>query len=308
MSASSSELVSVVIPTYNCASTISRALDSVLAQDYSPLEIIVVDDGSKDRTREVVRHYADVKYLVHPSNRGVSAARNTGITNAGGKFIAFLDADDEWFPDKISKQVRLMKSSPLKPGLVTCNSCVIGQGRKYTSTENIHRIVPAHRGRDLGGMLLKQNFMPTTTVMVRADVLENVGLFNEKLKTTEDLELWVRISFQYSIDYLSDVLARFHDRPGSLMESYDYRSPHVVNVIENLCNIFSEKISNREKREIVGSRYVRLANYCWQKRDYDSGLVFISRALSSGYISKKILVVVVKCLLGKARLYPGTSP
>ncbi len=108
--------VSVVLPTYNRVRTLERAVHSVLAQSFTDLELIVVDDGSRDNTHELMTRLADsdrrVRYIQHPANLGQSRARNTGISSAAGKFIAFQDSDDEWLPAKLGRQVEAMEDFP----------------------------------------------------------------------------------------------------------------------------------------------------------------------------------------------------
>ncbi|TAK34595.1 MAG: glycosyltransferase family 2 protein, partial [Saprospiraceae bacterium] len=112
--------VSVIIPTYNRAKTIERAIDSVLNQTFSDLELIVVDDCSTDFTVDVIKQYTDERliYIRHENNRGEGGARNTGIRNSRAKYIAFLDSDDEWFPNKLEKQMPVIQESDSKVGIV----------------------------------------------------------------------------------------------------------------------------------------------------------------------------------------------
>ncbi len=112
MSGTDRPIISVVIPTYNRAAFICRAVDSALGQTYAPLEVVVVDDGSKDDTREVLRKYGDRIRYVAKENGGVSSARNVGVREATGEYIAFLDSDDTWVPEKLAVQMDIFRAHP----------------------------------------------------------------------------------------------------------------------------------------------------------------------------------------------------
>ena len=138
-------LVSVIIPTYNRAKTIERAVDSVLAQTWKELEVIVVDDGSTDQTNEVLKAYGDKIRVIHRQNGGASAARNTGIKAATGEIISFLDSDDEWLPSKTERQVNLLQRTESSGvGCCVCNARMLFSSGTITSfqTAGLH---PAQR-------------------------------------------------------------------------------------------------------------------------------------------------------------------
>lgn len=200
-------LVSVVIPAYNRADTIARALESVLAQDYARLEVIVVDDGSTDATQAVVAGFADPRIrLVAQANAGVSAARNRGIAEARGALVAFLDSDDEWLPGKVSAQVALFQRASPRLGLVyTGFASVAADG---TATEHPAR----HRGwiyRDL----LARNVVTGcgSTAMFRRAALELAGGFDPALPANEDYDLVLRVARFFEADCVAGPLARYHD-------------------------------------------------------------------------------------------------
>src|SRR5690625_3525723 len=159
--------VTVVIPTYNRAHVVHRAIDSVLGQTFADFELIVVDDGSTDGTEAVLSTYTDprIRYLVQLVNRGVSAARNRGIKEARGEFVAFLDSDDEWFPEKLERQVNRFKRAPDNVGLVYCGVETVGRPSGPWIYE------PAHRG-DIYNKLLERNVIHTGSgAMIRRSVV-----------------------------------------------------------------------------------------------------------------------------------------
>lgn len=187
--------VTVVIPTYNRAALLKSSVQSVLNQSYQDFEIIIVDDASTDNTREMVGTFKDtrIRYLRHEKNRGEAAARNTGIGQATGKYIASQDSDDEWLPGKLEKQVMLLESSPRDVGLA-----YTGFWRAEGDTETY---LPPHRiGRKEGHIqreLLRGNFVGTPTTVVKRECFEKMGGFDERLRHLVDWEMWIRISELY---------------------------------------------------------------------------------------------------------------
>ena len=175
-------LVSVVIPTYNRAKVILRALDTALSQTYGNLEIIVVDDGSTDDTQAVLAPYADrIRYLFQ-ANQGASAARNHGINAARGKYIAFLDSDDAWLPNKLERQVALLESQP-DLSFVACLA---------TTERRTHEGYDDHASQFV--KFIVQPFTQNMTrYVVRRDCFQQHGLFDTSIHGPEDWELWLRL-------------------------------------------------------------------------------------------------------------------
>jgi len=132
-------LVSVIIPAYNRAKTLQRAIESVLAQSYQNFEIIIVDDASTDLTAETIKDFLTPKtrYFKHKNNKGPGAARNTGIKKSKGKFIAFLDSDDQWLPEKLEKQIEIFKKAPKKIALVGTNHYVVSPNEKKSALKKL---------------------------------------------------------------------------------------------------------------------------------------------------------------------------
>lgn len=182
--------VSVIIPTYNREHLIGRAIQSVLNQTYQDFEIIVVDDASTDNTQEVVKSFNDlrIRYIRHEKNRGGSAARNTGIRAARGEYIAFLDSDDEWLPEKLAEQIRVFHQDP-ECGVVYTDILVV-----YPDGCELQRRAPKIKG-SMFHKLLEANVVGTTSsVLVRRDCFDKVGLFNEELASCQDWDMWIRLA------------------------------------------------------------------------------------------------------------------
>jgi len=207
--------VSVIVPCYNVEPYLKRALDSVFAQTYSDFRVCAVDDGSTDGTLQVLETYADRGCFLSQPHAGPAAARNRAIQMSDSPFVAFLDADDEWLPAKLERQISLLKQDPTL-GLV-CSLCAIhetGSDRSFIFTTGD---VPGP-GR-LFEQSVRDGFVRTPTVVVRRRCLEEVGLFNESLAVSEDRNLWLRIAARWRIAFLPEVLAVVHKRPGSLSTS-----------------------------------------------------------------------------------------
>jgi glycosyltransferase involved in cell wall biosynthesis len=200
--------VSVVIPTYNRHQFLQGAIVSVLNQTFEDFEIIVVDDASKDDTPTVVSSLSDkrVKYVRHPANRGGSAARNTGILRSDAKYVALLDDDDEWHPDKLKMQVDLIDKADLIVGVVYTGYDIIDR----TTGAALGRIVPSKKG-DLSKALLSQNYLGgSSSVLLRRECFEQVGLFDESLPSFQDYDMWIRISTAFHFEYIQDSLLRYY--------------------------------------------------------------------------------------------------
>lgn len=200
--------VSVIIPTYNRARSLARAIGSVLTQTHADLELLIVDDASTDHTPEFVQGLGDsrVRYLRQPRNGGPGAARNRGLGEARGTFIAFLDSDDEWVPQKLERQLGHFAVVPDRVGVVYTG------GRNITADGPPQPFVPAFRG-DLRRILLERNVLhgAVSSGLIRREVAERVGGFDVRLPAIEDYDYWVRVSAHCEFDFLEDLLITYHD-------------------------------------------------------------------------------------------------
>jgi glycosyltransferase involved in cell wall biosynthesis len=204
MSSSHTErpLVSVVIPTYNGLEFLAETIGSVLAQTYRPIEVLVIDDGSTDgQTRQVIESYgAPVRYI-HQANAGTAAARNTGIANARGEFVALLDHDDLWLPEKLERQMPAFGNAPrLGVAFAAIEFFDAATGR-VTS-----HYFPAEK-LDFHA-LVGHKVLPIQTVIFRKSVLEEIGPFDVTLRGTDDWDIGIRIAARYDIAGIPETLAR----------------------------------------------------------------------------------------------------
>jgi glycosyltransferase involved in cell wall biosynthesis len=204
--------ISAIIPAYNSAPYIADAIASIRGQTVPVSEIIVVDDGSTDATGEVVNETDPAATYIRQENRGPSAARNRGVESASGDWIAFLDADDQWTPGKTKAQIEALSSSPELRLVASDMSEIDLSGHTITpSVLAKHQLLPFFRGLDGRPIphalvrLMRKNFIPTGTVLVRRDTLLENGLFNTDIRYGEDLELWARIAANHPIACLPEV-------------------------------------------------------------------------------------------------------
>lgn len=257
-------LVSVIIPTYNRSfSILYRAVHSVLNQSYKNLELIIVDDNdvnSKYR-KEIearIKNLVDnrVKYIQHTSNSGACEARNTGIRNAKGEFIAFLDDDDEWLSNKL--ELQLQKFTNKEVGLVYCDSYTI-------KTKNDSIINKSIRSFRISGMVYKQllekNFVGSTSfVLIRKEALNECGFFNTEMESAQDYELWLRLSKKYKIDYVDIPLVNYYAHEGERISTNVNKKIQGLEQIIKLNYLYLQehpKILSKRKSVIVPYYYLR---------------------------------------------------
>ncbi len=252
-------LVSIVLPTFNAESTIERAVHSILCQDFKNYEIVIVDDGSTDNTVQKVldirdRHRnVEITLLRFDENYGASFARNKGIEIAKGKYIAFQDADDEWLPTKLTKQLSLFEKRD-DLSIVTCDSIIIYDKPKVV--EIAHESRPPVEGENAWKTLLLYNFIPTPTVVAKKVDIERVGGFDEKLEVAEDLDLWIKLALQGSVGVVYEPLVKIYDIQNSLMRRAIYEShSKILSMIK--CHIEKNRkhLSKNEIRRILGRKY-----------------------------------------------------
>lgn len=199
--------VSVIIPTYNRAESLRFAIESALKQTFTDIEIIVSDDKSTDHTREVAESFKDrrIKYVRNEGNKGVSAARNSAIMASEGEYIAFLDDDDEWLPDKLQKQVEVLDHS--QP-----NICGVYSNRLFIDRKSGKVLSDNPDTERLEGNLLYQLMIKspihTSTVVIKKRCLNEIGLFDETISYMEDRDMWIRLSINWDFGYISTPLTK----------------------------------------------------------------------------------------------------
>lgn len=238
---SNRDRVSVIIPSYNAARFLPEAIDSVRQQTLPADEIIVIDDGSIDDTENIVKSLGPDIIYIRQTNAGVSASRNKGIGIATGEYIAFLDADDRWLPQKLEHQTKVLVANPHVGLIATDRAEVNAKGdlllaslfKKqglYDVFENLHGSpVP-----NALSSLIRVNFIPTSSVLVRKSILEKVGVFDTTIRYGEDLELWARIALEYEIVCLPEVLIYYRRHNTNATKATEKLLLDMVRVMKNI--------------------------------------------------------------------------
>jgi glycosyltransferase involved in cell wall biosynthesis len=211
--------VSVVIATYNYGQFVPFAIQSVLAQTFASFELIIVDDGSTDNTQQIMEQYlvdTRVRYC-RTENRGQPAAKNLGISLSRGQLIAFLDGDDIWMPNKLTRQIPLFETHP-KVGVVFCQRHTIDPAGRTIATPPRC----AYRG-DVLAEIFRDNFITFSSSVVRRAVFDEVGQFREDIPLAIDYELWLRVARKYHFDYVDAPLVSYRTGHANLSRSADKR-------------------------------------------------------------------------------------
>jgi glycosyltransferase involved in cell wall biosynthesis len=283
--------VSVVIPTHNRCSFLQSAIQSVLNQTFQDFEIIVVDDASDDGTPALIASFTDprISSIRHDTTKGQGVTRNHGIKRASGEFIALLDDDDEWLPEKLAKQVRLLDSSPCQVGLI-----YTGLYTMDPSNRRVLSIVDPEKRGDMLEELWRRNWIGTcSSVLIRRVVFDKVGLFDEKLPAKADYDLWIRIAKEFAIDYISDPLVLFRTRHNTRIST---NHQAVVEGMEVQLRRYGQWFA-RDKRN-YGYYYFTLGlNYC-QADDLKKGRHAFLKAIRLNPITLKPYYYLCLSLLG----------
>lgn len=234
-------LVSVITATYNMAEHVAETVEAVLAQDYGNLEAIVVDDGSTDSTRDVLdRFRSDPRVrIIRQENAGQTRAKNRGVEESRGEFVAFCDADDVWRADKLSKQIPRFED-PRVAVVFSDIVCIDGQGGELD-------IPPMRRSEGkVAGALLIDNFVPFPTAVVRGSVLDEMGGFDEHLSMSIDYDLWLRIAVDHEFAYVREPLAYYRIWAGQMSKNTGERLDNFFRLLERYLRRHPDVATRRE--------------------------------------------------------------
>ncbi|MBI1203468.1 MAG: glycosyltransferase [Rhodopseudomonas sp.] len=264
-------VVSVIIPTYNRAGTLARAIDSVLAQTWRDLELIVVDDASSDGSRDVIAGYADnrLRYLRHDARKGGAAARNTGIVAARADLVAFQDSDDAWLPEKLQAQIEYMN-------LHAADAVVYTGMKRFNRNGSAEYIPPesiALRQGDILPSLLRENFVSTQTILVRKALLEEIGMFDPDLPRFQDWDLVLRLAARTSFGLIDRPLVDVYETAGNI-------SSIVANDLPaRLCIIKKQKSLFERRPSLLLWQYYSMAKRALRRGEFKSLAVCVVSAL-----------------------------
>lgn len=262
-------LVSIILPTYNRADTIRKSIRSILEQTYTHFELIVVDDGSDDHTEQVVNRFDDtrLRYTAHAENKGVSAARNTGITMAQGNIIAFQDSDDIWLKEKLQKTVDGFRSAPPEVGVVYTGMWRNGnENRRYLPSSAVEP-----KEGNINESIIHHNFVSTQMASVRSECFDTVGLFDERLPALVDWELWIRIAAYYQFNYIDEPLVWSTVRADSISN----KPEEIVRAREYIVN----KHRNRFDKRSLSNHLFYIGHGALKLGQTRKGRTYLQRAL-----------------------------
>ncbi len=255
-------LVSVVIATYNMARYLPLALRSALDQTYRNVEILVIDDGSQDDTREVIAPFLGdrrLRYLVQ-ENQGPAAARNRGVREAQGQFIAILDADDIWTREKLEQQIPLFLRSAAIGVVYSRISYIDETGKELRIADN-----ELFRGH-VSGPLLVRNFIGFGTIVVRKECFDRLGGFDESIRMSEDYDLLLRFSTQYEFDYVDRPLLYYREWSGQVSRNWNTRYLKAIEIMKSFLRDFPDAVDKRTANEAWAHTYVGFG-YCMRSRE-----------------------------------------
>ena len=240
-------LVDVVIPTFNRASVLEKAIRSVFNQSFQFFRLWIVDDGSTDHTQVVLdkwKHLSQIQVLSLSANNGVSVARNRGIRAGQADWVAFLDSDDEWKPNKLEIQMRWIKQNPHYP-LVHTNEIWIRNGRILNQKKK-------HQKK--GGRIFKESLslccMSPSSVLIQRKVFNKIGFFREDFPVCEDYEMWLRITSHWEVGFIEQPLIIKHGGHVDQL-SRKYKAMDEWRVRAMADHLYSNKIHKEERKELI---------------------------------------------------------
>jgi glycosyltransferase involved in cell wall biosynthesis len=259
-----SPLISVLLPVHNRAQWVGRAVESVLAQRYVQVELIVIDDGSTDGTPVALERFGEQLVLVQQPWRGAYAARNLGLRHAQGELIAFIDSDDRWYPDRLVQQLPLLDAPDV--GLVFGNA-VLSDHRGPTPARGrftAFQITPPRRGW-VTRHFAYGNFVPTSSVLVRRRCLDELGGFPEMPPLSADYPTWFRVSLRYQLDYVPEPVFEYAVHPGGISHDLVKSLRARISLFTDLLASTTEPRAADELRRVLFHLHLLLAVACLRR-------------------------------------------
>jgi glycosyltransferase involved in cell wall biosynthesis len=286
--------VSIIVPTYNRAHLIGRAIQSVLNQTYQDFELIVVDDGSADNTEEVVKEFQKkderIIYIRQEKNKGAAAARNTGIKAAKGEYIAFQDSDDEWLPEKLEKQMKAFDNASSEVGVV------------YTDMQRINEdgeIEYWHSPTVIYGSLINPKTLDYQVVnigvqsaLIKKECFNGAGLFDEKFPRFIDLELFIRLSKYYHFYHIKEPLVKYY-----ATEGISSNTNALIVARKLLLEKYFEDVEKNKK--FLGNQYFDIGIALCSCGEFERGKIYLIKAVKAYPTNTKFLLVAFISFFGQ---------
>ncbi|RCU45201.1 glycosyltransferase [Corallincola holothuriorum] len=290
---SKSPKVSVIIPTYNRAEFILEAIHSVFAQDYTNIEIIIIDDGSTDETAELLAPYIEQGKVLYryQENQRQCVARNNAMSIATGELWCFLDSDNRWLPGKLKTQVTYMQTNPSVDIVYGDNQLIDDEG-KITSQKNMRR----HSGRIYPEML-RDNCVSMNTVMARAECFKRHGTFDPSFKVADDYELWLRLSAHYEFIYLPIFFAQYRVMEDQISSDKERRFLSNERALMKFQQQNPNLLRQSEWDAVFAFFYTRWARVRYVKSDVSGMKQMLNKALHYQWHNKYVWRAILKWLL-----------
>lgn len=276
-------LISVVIPAYNAENYIHATLDSVFNQSYKNIEVIVVDDGSKDSTQAILAAYPHNVEVIKTENKGVSHARNTGIDAARGEWIAFVDSDDIWLPSKLEEQFIAIGECQWSH----CDSVYIGENQSGDIKRSDYSHIP--KG-NVFEELIVENFITTSSILITKSLLNKYGKFDETLACLEDWKLWIDIAHENPIAYCDKSLLEYRVYSGSTSRKARSVMPIHIELIDKIFKALPANTHYKELKKKAKIKSLTICSYIAEEaQDYRFSLYCSYKAWIEAPLSKTTL-------------------
>ncbi|WP_051560560.1 glycosyltransferase family 2 protein [Clostridium beijerinckii] len=289
-------MVSIIIPTYNRAKCISRAIESAIQQTYKDIEIIVVDDNSRDETSNIVetytKNYSNIKYIKHSVNKGGSAARNTGVRNSNGDIIAFLDSDDELAKDKIEKCIRIFNEKK--------DVAMIYTDVYFINEINKKEYIKEREDWDNSYLkLLRNNIIGgTSSIVVTKEAFSKINGFNESLPSCQDWDFYIRLARNYRPYRLAEPLTKYYIHPESISGNKNNAINGHLYIMEEVKSILSEDFNKKMINKIIAEQCVTIAQIYSNFNDFENAKIYYSNALRLDLANRKAIKNCILTFLG----------
>jgi len=267
-------LISIITPTYNRADFLGQAIDSVLAQTYQRFELLIVDDGSTDSTRELVEAYNDERISYrYQENQGQSVARNLALSIARGDFVCFLDSDNAWFADKLEKSLKAFAEYP-DVDVVYGDCVIINEKNEEVSRKNMRR----YSGY-IAPLMLKDNFISMNTTMTRRKCFEEMGGLGGKRRVADDYDLWLRFSARYQFYHLPEFFAYYRVMDDQISSDKVRRFETNEAIILDFLKAYPDAVTPKQADEGLCVFYTRKARYFASVGNRKESVAAIAKAI-----------------------------
>jgi glycosyltransferase involved in cell wall biosynthesis len=296
--------ISLIIPTYNCASYLKRCIISALEQTYDNMEIIVVDDGSTDNTKNIVQSFGDSVHYIYQENRGLAGARNTGIKASKGQYLAFLDADDCFDKENIKVKTSYLEEHPQIDWVFSDWDEVDEEGN-FLARGSIKWSYAKKQLKDrlFEELIYNRNFISPVTIMIKKAAMEKAGYFDPDVICQEDWDLWLRISLKHPAHYIDKVLVHVLIRPDSLSRNFSKWAQGNALIVDKLNNSLPLDFPNRKRAlaTLNADKYTYLGRALIQSGKPGKAVIAYLKSIKHLPLQKKIywrVLVAIIDLLG----------